>query len=140
MKIIHLDQLGGSDYIKFAIEAHVDLLRTNMASPNVIQIFWENRAVVATDEDNVAIGIIVYTKQNWQKIYSIHIGYVLPGFRETGVYKSMWNALVQKAKEDKINEIVGTTKMENHQMRSAALALGRKENGILLTFKVPQKD
>jgi predicted acetyltransferase len=139
MKITHLDQLGGSDYIKFAVEAHADLLRTGMASPNVIHVHWEDKAVVTLHSDNNPIGIITYAKQDWQKLYSIKIGYVLPGFRKTGIYKSMWNALVEKAREDGMNEIIGTTKMENHQMRSTALALGRKEYGIILTYKIAQE-
>ena len=116
--------------------AEYELVRDGLMIP-IFQTGYEDQVITAETEDGVAVGVISYAHAKWAKHIDLKIGYVTPEFRGKGVYRRLWAALVEKAQELKVKEIMGNTHMENSTLRSAAKAFGRAEVGVVLRFEVP---
>lgn len=136
MEIKHVEQLGGTPYMMYAVQAHSIMLGSNRCDEHVQMVGWDNRAVVAIREDGVVRGIITYMKLAHINTFSIFLGFVDGAARREGIYRLMWEALVEKAKEEKMFQITGTTKTDNAPMRAVAKALGRTEESINLRYIV----
>lgn len=134
--IEHVKQLSGNEAMAFAIHANAELIRTGMADGYVCIVNWDDYAIVAK-HDNKVIGIITYSIQNWTNSYFVRIGYVIPKYRNKGIYKRLWGRLVEEAHSNSIKCIYGITKVENTALREVAKKLGRVEESVNLAFIVP---
>lgn len=134
-----IEQIGGHAAMGFAIRAQADLLNQRMADETSRCADWDSKAVLAIEPgtENI-IGIITFSELKWNKEIAVGTGYVLPAWREKGVYREMWAALVCAAQEAKCSTICGITKTGNHRMRAVAERLGREEESINLRFAVPE--
>ena len=82
----------------FAIRANAEMIREHQSSPNLCGISWDQRAVVAQDDNGRPIGIITFSKINWTQCFSIALGFVVPLMRRRGIYEAMWQELVSGRK------------------------------------------
>src|SRR5436190_20228823 len=96
-EIVVVDQLGGTPYLGYAIQAHAALVRDGDSVSHVQMVGWDNKAVVALLEGKV-VGIITYADSKHVKEWNILIGFVDPDRRKEGIYKQMWAKLVQQAR------------------------------------------
>lgn len=112
-----------------------ELIEANLILP-VIPFGYDNHVLVAA-EDGKPVGFITWNKAEWSKTAYICLGYVLPEYRGKGIYRQLWNALVEKAREQKLISIEGNTAIKNQAMRGSMLALGRTERGVIATFDIP---
>lgn len=137
MKIEIYDRLNFTPALPLAVYGWAEMLENGLALPEVL-INWENHAIVSLMEDK-PVGVIVWTKAEWKSEAYINLGYVLPAYRRRGVYASLFGALIERARDLKLNHIRGGTKISNHAMRAVAEKQGRREVGVDLYFEVPPK-
>lgn len=137
IKIEHVDQIGGTPIIAFAVKAWMDELQAGLIDDTVQAVNWDDRAAVAYEDVLLGpVGIITYSKSDWLKKTNIKLGYVRPEHRQRGVYRKLWDALVVKSRELGMLAIDGSTHVDNSVMRKVAERLGRTEHSINLSFKL----
>ncbi len=134
IEIKHYSGLNYTPAVLLAAEAQYSLLSENMSEP-LISTFWDDEIILATI-DNDSAGLILWKYSEWVKTVNIHIGYVRPKYRRFGVYRKMWYALIDKAREAKAKNIMGTTHIDNIGMRETARSLGRKEISVNLVYSL----
>ena len=96
-------------------------------------------AVMVSSFIREPVGVITFSHTKWVRQLDIHIGYVVPEHRGRGIYRAMWNRLVEEAQARDALVIWGNTHTDNAVMRATARALDRVERGVLLRFDVPPK-
>lgn len=96
---------------------------------------WDQRAIVAFDSrDDKAVGVLTWTKTDWNKSAGIHLGYVLPDYRKKDVYNFLWKALVKIARTENLTRIAGSTHLNNKVMRAVAAKQFREEVSVNLLY------
>ena len=153
LTILHVDQLGGApwDLYRHVIAAHTEMMNARTVHKptsyakyvlicdlaDAVPIHWDQRAVVAIEEymhPPDLLGFIIYGRVEYIKQYNISLGYVHPLRRHQGIYRQLWDVLVEKARDKGYRKIYGTTKVDNVLMREIAKKLGRVEESINLEF------
>ena len=137
MILRHYESLPYTPAIALALEGWHELAQAGHCDPGGIFVAWDHHAIVAFDKLDHPLGVLTFTKQDWNRTCFVVIGWVLPAHRSRGVYRAMWDKLVVLAQEWKFARIEGTTAIENDKMRAVAKALGRKERGVYLWYDVP---
>ena len=136
MRVELLKQLNGHPAVGVALRAHADMITKGLATDTHCMVGWDDLAVVAYEGEEI-VGIITFGDAAWISQLSIKIGWVSPERRKHGIYRKLWQRLVEYAQEKERAEIVGTTLVENTAMRAIAKQLGRIEHSINLAFPVP---
>jgi GNAT superfamily N-acetyltransferase len=134
--IIRVPALGGTHYVAFAIHAHAALLDEGYADPTVVMVGPDTRAIIAFYDAHHPLGIITYSYFEQRREINVGIGYVSPTHRKQGIYRAMWNVLVETAKELKADRIYGTVKVGNQKMLRVANALNRHQESINIVYEV----
>ena len=139
LTLIRVQQLGGSPYAGFAVQAHAALLDEGLSDPSMTMVGWDTNAIVARvgRDEQMAVGIITYSYLNYCARLDIGVGFVVPDFRRRGVYRAMWDEIVLEAQRLKATKILGTTYIKNDRMVKVAVALGRRAESYNLVFEVP---
>jgi hypothetical protein len=101
----------------------------------VLPFSWDNNAVMCTDNGH-EVGVIVWSEQKWCKSAYIIMGYVKPEFRRIGIYKLMWNNLVEHIKKNHpdLIKLEGGTHPKNMDMREVMHRLQRKATSYNYTY------
>lgn len=132
--IVHYNGINYTPIVTLIAKAQLNLLLDGMSEP-LISIFWDDDLIAAFVE-NKPVGFISYKYSEYIKTVNIHIGWVEPEYRRTGIYRQMWDELVIKSRDLKAKHIMSTTHLKNHQMRATAKKLGRNEISINLSYKL----
>lgn len=122
---------------ELVLRANLELVQEGY-SEYVFNVGWDNQVLVAFVGD-YPVGVLVYSKEDYAKRWFINLGYVAPPLRNKGVYKALWNKLVELAAAAGTVQIDGITHIDNAPMRAVAEKQGRVETGVLLSFKLPSK-
>jgi GNAT superfamily N-acetyltransferase len=93
-------------------------------------------AIVANGQEKMVGGVITFTTDQALSRLWIDMSYVMPEFRGTGVYRSMWEALVRIAVANNFATIESATSMRNAPMRAVAKKMHRVEEAVYLVYKV----
>lgn len=133
--ITYVKRLSGNGATAFAIEANAKMIEYGVASEKFAMVAWDDQAMLAF-EDGVLIGIITFYFIEWRSEIAIKLGFVSEEHRNKGIYRLLWNALVEKAKELNAQSITGVTYVRNYTMRDVANKLGREEISINLYYPV----
>lgn len=133
-EIIYYEQINGTVAVQLALRAEADLHAAGLAD-DVIITHWDQSALVAYEAGR-AVGIITFEHSKWQKRINICQGWVDPEYRRRGIYRELWNALVEKAKELKAIKIMGYTRYNNERMLIVAKQLGRKITVIGMEYLI----
>lgn len=136
MRIEHYDGLNRTPALRLVLIGQLELIDLGLGQ-NVLNVGWDHQAFVAFDEEDRAIGVLTWVHQKWSKSIDVGIGYVVPHERRQGTYGRLWDALVAKAQELQVPEIMSSTHKGNLAMRRTAMAQGRQELGVVLRFAVP---
>ena len=139
MEIVFYDGINNTPAMDIALEAWNDIRNTGM-SDNTITLHFEQKAFLAMGNSNFPIGIILVERFDYMKMVQIRIGWVTPAHRRTGVYRKLFDAVVDKAREWGAVEIIGVTRPQNHRMRAVARSMGREEVGVVLRYVVVKKE
>jgi RimJ/RimL family protein N-acetyltransferase len=134
MEIKHYEGINYTPAFPLALKGNFELFTAGFSQP-CQTISWDMNAVSA-EVDGKAIGVIVWSKIAHMKEAFVNLGYVLPASRNQGIYRKMWDALVIRAQEEKLDHISGTTHVLNESMRAVARSLGRREEGVTLFFQL----
>jgi len=132
INVHHYDGVPRTPALLLALKGNVEIVEAGFAVP-AVHFNWDSKAVVASI-DGVPCGVITWNHTEWMKQVDITVAYVLPEYRRRGVYRAMWEALVEKAKVVGALEIMSNTAVANAPMRGAAAAVGRSEGGVILRF------
>jgi ribosomal protein S18 acetylase RimI-like enzyme len=140
MTIEHFDNLSHCPAaVRLGLEGHLENLNRGVGDPHSCGLGWENKALVAFEE-GAAVGLIVYSEQEWKKTFFIEMGYVRPAFRRRGFYRALFKHLTARAREKEFRSISGTTHVENREMQETNRALGRQAAWIIYRYDVPTGD
>ena len=104
LKTFEVPKLLGTPYYGFAIQAHADLIGSNIVEQSDVLIRESSSTIVAQIEiaDSwETIGAIVYQKTTGD----ISMAYVLSDFRRRGVYRYMLYELIKAAERDKLSRL-----------------------------------
>jgi GNAT superfamily N-acetyltransferase len=129
------DNINFTPAAPLLFRAQHELMEAGFMRP-CIMVFWDDNALVAFNIDKLPIGVISFVHEKWLRQISIRLGYVLPEWRRQGVYRTLWNSLVDVAKSLDVKEIQGNTHVDNTPMNETMKALGRTELGKYYVFKV----
>lgn len=135
MNIVHVKQLGGTRYMMEAVHAHSMLLREGRSDEYAQLVSWSDEAIVALDGEQCA-GVLTFLKTDHTNGFSVCLGYVLPEYRRQGVYRRMWDCLVEEAKARSVAYIWGVVRVNNEDMREVVKKLGREEESVNIRYKV----
>ena len=138
MEIVFYDGINNTPAMDIALEAWNDIRNSGM-SDNTISLHFEQKAFLAMNGD-VPIGIIIVERFDYMKMVQIRIGWVTPAHRGTGVYRKLFEAVVEKAREWGAVEVLGVTRPHNNKMRMVARSLGRVEVGVILRYMIVNKE
>jgi L-amino acid N-acyltransferase YncA len=136
MRIEHFEGLNRTPATVLAIQGWLELQERGLGEP-VMNLNWDANVIAALADDGACIGVIVWQHIKWTRQVFVDLGYVAPAARQQGVYRALWAALVEKARELKVPHIYGITHLDNIDMRATARKLGRIEIGVSLRFDVP---
>jgi GNAT superfamily N-acetyltransferase len=115
-----------------------ELIRGDLADP-VQVINWDDEAILALVNGDPA-GVMSFSHIKWERVIWVKLGYVLPEFRRQGVYRAMWNRLVEIAQQRKVPEILGATSVRNAAMQKTMHRLGRTAFALQYRYKVVDKN
>lgn len=135
-KIEHEKQFCGTDAWMLGYQAVVELHKQGNISKNYI-ITWDDQVLVARTNRGTLAGLIAYRHLEHERSFLITLGYVKPTYRQRGVYRQLWDALVERAQKEEIREIDSGTYLNNKRMQKVMPKLGRKLTTFNYTFTVP---
>jgi len=124
--------------VKLAVRGQLEIIESGHGD-EILMLQWDHNAILGWF-DHEPVGVITFSHTKWVRQLDIHIGYVVPEHRGRGVYRAMWDRLVEEAQAREALVIWGNTHVDNAVMRATARSLGRVERGVLLRFDVPPKD
>lgn len=120
-RIKHQEHINGTRAIKLALKAWLELLEKGYSTNNLP--IEDNPAIVAWFGEH-PVGFISYNNEG--DCLFIETGYILPEFRERGLYSDMFNALVRKATSLNISQIASWIEPINTKMVAIAKRQGRR--------------
>lgn len=127
--VIHtIDKVVNRDIVKFIVHAWNYLIEHELTE-NGIMIDYDHGAIYATIDDKV-VGVISYRHYEWCDMLHIFIGYVLPEYRRSGIYRQLFEKLKEVAKDKKCITIEGGTKPTNDTMLKVMESLDRRASSI----------
>lgn len=84
----------------------------------------------------VPIGVLIFSRQ--AEYLWIEISYVLPAQRRRGVFRLLWNALLDQARILGISKVRSGIDVNNIDMRAIADTLGRREILVVTEYVLPK--
>lgn len=117
------------------MEAWNDLLQRGMTGGSIL-VDWEQCAFYA-EEDGQVVGVLTYKVYDHDHSLYIAVGYVKPEYRKQGVYRSLWDAAVEKAREKSCTHVTGVTHWDNAEMQAVMKHMGREPRYITYEYDLP---
>ena len=137
--IEHLKTLSGSPAMSIAVAGWKDLIDRGLMEENTFLLGWDNQVIVARCPSGQIVGVLIYADIVWQQKLQVVLGYVVPRFRNNGVYRQLWQALILQAQELGWLRIEGATHTRNVWMKAVMRQLRREPSHIIYQFSVPSK-
>lgn len=135
MKIARYDTIN---YTPAVVLAHMGWLEQNVdgiGEPNA-SIHWEQKGIVAFDDDNTPVGVITWTSQPSMKAIYAEQVFVRYEWRRRGFFKAMWGDLVAQAKALKIESIRLGTNPNNDVAKAVYEKMGGDVFAVFYQFDV----
>jgi GNAT superfamily N-acetyltransferase len=134
LKIDHYAGIDGTPAVAIALRGQLECLE--YGGEVAIGLHYSYNAIVASIGAET-IGVIVWHEQKeWRRIW-LQLGYVLPEYRREGIYSVLWEELLAKAYELKVDAICSATAAANERMRTIAKKQGRVEYAVSLRYRLP---
>ena len=131
MRIESFDYFNYTPGFRLAVQGWHELLTANL-TPAALLFGYDNHTIVACDDADQPVGVLVWMKNDHLKEAFILLGYVTMPHRRRGIYRELYKTLIKLAKEAGLQRTSGMTSFENETMRIAAAHQGRLPQ--LVTF------
>lgn len=131
--------------LELCVHAWSDLLKNKLVKNNINVLSSYTKFLTAYVEDEAeesgrrAVGVLAISDMDWCGTYNINLGYVIPEYRQKGVYTVLWNVLVDLAQQKNYGTIEGSTHSDNDPMRAHMKKMGREETSRNFVFVVPHE-
>jgi GNAT superfamily N-acetyltransferase len=136
IEIVHYKKTNGSPAIPILVKAWAELLEKGFISSSVP--VGAEHEVFAAKADGTIVGVITFYKAEWHNCMWLQLGYVLPEYRNRGIYRKLWNHLVEHSKTQGVATIDGGVDINNTEMLKVAERLGRKAVSITVSYPLEQ--
>ena len=100
---------------------------------------WNNK-VLAIVVDGAVVAAIAYNHVEWQRKLYVDLGGVAPEWRRQGLYRRLWERLVERARELDCPTIESSYPVHNTASAAMHVALGRPVVAHVTRFVVPAKE
>ena len=131
----HFEMLNRTPVVQIATSGLAELIVQGLADPVITILNYDDEALLARVE-GVPAGVLTFTHQKWDRSIFVKFGYVLRARRRQGIYRALWDKLVEIARERKVPEILGSTAVSNSAMQGVMARLGRTAFALQYRFKV----
>lgn len=132
----YFSSLDASGALLMAVEGYAALLREGLADPHYNMLSGTYKTVTCSTKRRGIIGLICFDEWNTPERFWIYFAYVKPECRRRGVYRGMWNHLLDIAKASNVKSIGSATYVENEPMKATYEALGRRARSITYEYEV----
>ncbi len=132
--IRHYEGINRTPALKLAARGWVSLLDAGYAA-DVCVLYWSHNAFVAAI-DGVPVGVLVYDKVEHDKALHVVLGYVVPECRRKGIYRQLFQKVVEKARELKLLCVTGGVDIDNEAILRVSESLGRQRVGAYLHYAI----
>jgi len=146
MNVVYYKTLRGSPGVSLAVQGWHDLLQRGMTNKTDILLYWDQQVLGATPENKSdPVGVLVYNSPDayHDTCWFISLSYVIPRYRQRGVYRSLWGTLVSRAIVLGVPCIKGAVSVRNTEMQLVMQKVGRTEEYHGYVYDVlclPQRD
>ena len=119
-----------------ALRAHAELYARGWTE--VLALTGQEEAVVVVNGPRLAdvTGLIVFEPCDDISAFWVQLSWVSPKARRRGIWRRMWNVLVEEAWARGILKIQSGHHVDNEPMRRAMLSAGRRPKMILYDYDV----
>lgn len=139
MRLHHVEKVVGTPAPAIIARAWVDLLEQGLIQDHMIPIGWDDSAFYITDGDRF-VAVLSYFAAEWNGGAHVKVGWVAPEYRRRGLYRRLWSALVERAREKGWMRIEGATAANNAPLQAFAASVGRELTAFSYSYAVPLGD
>lgn len=134
-------RIGGTRLCAMAIKACNEMIAEGyLDGLSVHPVVNSDQAIAAHDKDtHRLVGLLIFRNDEDREI-SVGLGYVVPDHRRRGIYRMMWNELIQFAQENKLERIYSSTNVKNEPMIAFSKKAGRTLRSYNYVFYVPPEE
>jgi RimJ/RimL family protein N-acetyltransferase len=140
IEIHFVDGLNGSPALPLAIAGWAEMVEKNFGD-GTLTVHADQKAFLAyaaNGREMVPVGVMTFDLPDDAKRVWLLQGYVLPEFRGRGIYRALWERLIEHSiVELKARTIYSGTNVRNSAMRAVAKKLGRHEESVILRYDLP---
>lgn len=136
---VHVEGLNDTPAALLAVAGWVDTVEHGFGDGS-LNMNSGLKAVIgyaANGRDMIPAGVITWDKNGESSVW-IYQSYVIPEFRGRGIYRAMWEALIDHVTKElpKVRTINSATHIRNAAMRAIAKQQGRSEEAVTLRFDI----
>lgn len=138
LRIVSEDRLGDTHAFRLIVEGFYRLSESGYgATRGGFPAQWSDRVIyVEDDATGEAVGVLTFSHQQERNTFYVTLGYVEPASRGQGIYRMMWNELVEIARHEGITRIEGETHKDNNEMHAVMKALGRRPVSVSYVYDI----
>lgn len=138
MKIVHFKKLQSCPYLPDIIRAWSVILNSGIGDQSAFILNWDNQAIVAVDENNSFLGVMVYVICDFRDVGFVKLGFVNPSHRRQGIYASLFEEL-KKILPETIKAIEGASSADNKNMLAFCEKHDRKVYATIYRYDLEKK-
>ena len=98
----------------------------------VCPVDWHNKVLYAlSGKDGDVIGVLTYQHDDVCNAYVVSLAYVEPTSRKEGVFRAMWAALLDRAKEKNVARVILEVSVRNAPAKAAMGRLGAEPERVV---------
>ena len=91
----------------------------------VCPVDWHNSVLYAcTSDGGEVVGVLTYQHDDVCNAYVVSLVYVEPTSRKQGVFRALWTALLDRAKEKNVSRVILEVSVRNAPAKAAMSRLG----------------
>ncbi len=121
---------------ELAVMGWLEIQQNGHGDGSLVSLHESHGSILATAV-GLPIGVLTFEHQAGGYLW-VNISYVTPAHRRCGVYRMMWNALLDQARILGVNRIRSGIDVNNIDMRAIADTLGRREVYVVSEFEFPK--
>lgn len=120
-----------------AMKAFTELMELGLQDATITAPAWDDNAFVAIVDETV-IGVLTWVQEDWCKTITVRLGWVHQEFRRQGIYRQLWQRLLDVARSKNVVAIRGGTHVNNIAMQKTMEKLGRQPKYLVYFYEVKE--
>jgi len=98
----------------------------------VCPVDWHNKALYAcAGDEGEVVGVLTYQHDDVCNAYVVSLAYVEPTSRKQGVFRALWSALLDRAKEKNVSRVILEVSVRNAAAKAAMGRLGAEPERVV---------